>query len=195
MLVRDVGYFIIQFYVPSMLIVILSWVSFWLNVDASPARVSIGLLTVLTTTTQSTFINASLPRVSYVKAIDVWMSMCLVFVFAALLEYALVNVLARRRGIHIIHSIPQLALPGLQLQAAATLALPPQPEPESLEESQLDQVCRSLAGSSLLRLCITAVRLQCVNKMFIYSIPFSPRLSLIVAKTSLPKRSAPYCNF
>ena len=45
MLVRDVGYFIIQFYVPSMLIVILSWVSFWLNVDASPARVSIGLLT------------------------------------------------------------------------------------------------------------------------------------------------------
>ena len=66
--------------------------------------------------------------------------MCLVFVFAALLEYALVNVLARRRGIHILHSIPQLALPGLQLQAAATLALPPQPEPESLEESQLDQV-------------------------------------------------------
>jgi len=126
-----------------MLIVILSWVSFWLNVDASPARVSIGLLTVLTTTTQSTFINASLPRVSYVKAIDVWMSMCLVFVFAALLEYALVNVLARRRGIHIIHSIPQLALPGLQLQAAATLALPPQLEPESLEESQLDQVSMS----------------------------------------------------
>ena len=68
------------------------------------------------------------------------MSMCLVFVFAALLEYALVNVLARRRGIHILHSIPHLALPGLQLQAAATLALPPQPEPESLEESQLDQV-------------------------------------------------------
>ena len=189
---RDIGYFFIQHYIPSLLVVILSWVSFWLNVDASPARVSIGLLTVLTTTTQSTFINASLPRVSYVKAIDVWMSMCLVFVFAALLEYALVNVLARRRGIHIIHSIPQLALPGLQLQAAATLALPPQPEPESLEESQLDQVCRSLAGSSLLRLCITAVRLQCVNKMFIYSIPFSPRLSLIVAKTSLPKRSAPY---
>jgi len=33
--------------VPSMLVVILSWVSFWINVDASPARVSIGLLTTV----------------------------------------------------------------------------------------------------------------------------------------------------
>ena len=45
---RNIGFFLIQVYVPSVLIVILSWVSFWINVDASPARVSIGLLTVLT---------------------------------------------------------------------------------------------------------------------------------------------------
>jgi len=79
-----------------MLIVILSWVSFWINVDASPARVSIGLLTVLTTTTMSSGARASLPRVSYIKAIDVWMIVCLVFVFTSLIEYAVVNVLARR---------------------------------------------------------------------------------------------------
>ena len=42
---RDIGYFLIQHYIPSLLVVILSWVSFWINVDASPARVSIGLLT------------------------------------------------------------------------------------------------------------------------------------------------------
>ena len=70
---RDIGYFLIQHYIPSLLVVILSWVSFWINVDASPARVSIGLLTVLTSTTQSTGANTSLPRVNYVKAIDVWM--------------------------------------------------------------------------------------------------------------------------
>lgn len=100
---RDVGYFLIQVYVPSMLIVILSWVSFWINVDASPARVSIGLLTVLTTTTQSSQSTATLPRVSYIKAIDVWMSVCLLFVFTALLEYAVVNVLSRRKGSRIIN--------------------------------------------------------------------------------------------
>nr|AWJ68185.1 putative GABA receptor 3 [Hirudo verbana] len=93
---RDIGYFIIQVYVPSMLIVILSWVSFWISIDAHPARVSLGLLTVLTTTTMSGGARESLPRVSYIKAIDIWMIVCLTFVFASLLEYAVVNVLARQ---------------------------------------------------------------------------------------------------
>ncbi|XP_064637302.1 glycine receptor subunit alpha-2-like [Lineus longissimus] len=93
---RDLGFYLIQTYIPSTLIVILSWLSFWLDVHATPARVSLGLLTVLTMTTQNMGINAQLPRVSYVKGIDIWMSTCLVFVFGALLEYAWANVLARR---------------------------------------------------------------------------------------------------
>src|SRR6218665_965020 len=93
---RDIGFFLIQVYVPSVLIVILSWVSFWINVDASPARVSIGLLTVLTTTTMSAGARSTLPRVSYIKAIDVWMIICLLFVFTSLIEYAVVNVLSRK---------------------------------------------------------------------------------------------------
>ncbi|KAI0233351.1 Glycine receptor subunit alpha-2 [Lamellibrachia satsuma] len=93
---RAIGFFLIQVYIPSILIVILSWVSFWISIDAIPARVSLGLLTVLTMTTQSTSANNSLPKVSYIKAIDVWMSMCLVFVFIALLEFALVNVISRK---------------------------------------------------------------------------------------------------
>lgn len=92
---RDIGYFLIQVYVPSVLIVILSWVSFWINIEATPARVSLGLLTVLTMTTQSSGARTTLPRVSYIKAIDVWMSTCLVFVFASLLEFAFVNVVSR----------------------------------------------------------------------------------------------------
>nr|XP_022321966.1 glycine receptor subunit alpha-1-like isoform X2 [Crassostrea virginica] len=93
---RNIGYYMAQVFVPSILIVILSWVSFWIHVDAIPARISLGVLTVLTITTQSSGIRSSLPRVSYVKAIDVWNSVCLLFVFAALLEYAYINVQTRR---------------------------------------------------------------------------------------------------
>ncbi|NWX45493.1 GLRA4 protein, partial [Steatornis caripensis] len=93
---RQMGYYMIQMYIPSLLIVILSWVSFWINMDAAPARVGLGITTVLTMTTQSAGSRASLPKVSYVKAIDIWMAVCLLFVFAALLEYAAVNFVSRQ---------------------------------------------------------------------------------------------------
>jgi hypothetical protein len=96
-----------QVFVPSIIVVIISWVSFWINVDASPARVNLGLTTVLTTTTLSVNINETLPRVSYIKAIDVWMITCLIFVFAALLEYAFVNVTSRS-GFGITLRAPEL---------------------------------------------------------------------------------------
>ncbi len=82
---------------PSILVIVISWVSFWINIEAIPARVSIGLLTVLTMTTQSSGARGSLPKVSYIKAIDVWMSTCLIFVFAGLLEFALVNIVSRSK--------------------------------------------------------------------------------------------------
>lgn len=83
-------------YIPTLLIVTLSWVSFWLNVNSVPGRVTLGVLSVLTISTQSSSVNAALPRVSYTKAIDIWMATCLVFVFAALIEFAIANVLTRK---------------------------------------------------------------------------------------------------
>lgn len=41
---RNIGYFIFQTYLPSILIVMLSWVSFWINHEATSARVALGKL-------------------------------------------------------------------------------------------------------------------------------------------------------
>lgn len=41
---RRMGYFTIQTYIPCSMIVVLSWVSFWINKDAVPARTSLGLM-------------------------------------------------------------------------------------------------------------------------------------------------------
>ena len=41
---RSIGFFIFQTYMPSILIVAMSWVSFWINHEATSARVALGNL-------------------------------------------------------------------------------------------------------------------------------------------------------
>uniref|UniRef100_G3PKR2 Gamma-aminobutyric acid type A receptor subunit gamma3 n=1 Tax=Gasterosteus aculeatus aculeatus TaxID=481459 RepID=G3PKR2_GASAC len=88
---RRMGYFTIQTYIPCILTVVLSWVSFWIKKDATPARTALGITTVLTMTTLSSVARTSLPRVSYITAMDLFVTVCFLFVFAALMEYAALN--------------------------------------------------------------------------------------------------------
>ena len=89
---RRLGYYLFHTYVPTCLIVIMSWISFWIKPEAVPARVTLGVTSLLTLSTQHANSQKSLPPVSYIKAIDVFMSGCTVFVFLSLMEYALVNI-------------------------------------------------------------------------------------------------------
>ncbi|XP_066980949.1 glycine receptor subunit alpha-4-like [Macrobrachium rosenbergii] len=89
---RRLGYYLFHTYMPTCLIVIMSWVSFWIKPEAAPARVTLGVTSLLTLSTQHAKSQASLPPVSYIKIIDMFMSTCTVFVFLALMEYALVNI-------------------------------------------------------------------------------------------------------
>ncbi|XP_076063513.1 glycine receptor subunit alpha-2-like [Oratosquilla oratoria] len=89
---RRLGYYLFHTYIPTCLIVIMSWISFWIKPEAVPARVTLGVTSLLTLSTQHANSQKSLPPVSYIKAIDMFMSSCTVFVFLSLMEYALVNV-------------------------------------------------------------------------------------------------------
>lgn len=96
MFARSLGFYLIQIYIPASLIVVISWVSFWLHRNATPARVSLGVTTVLTMTTLMSSVNNQLPKISYIKSIDVFLGTCFVMVFASLLEYATVGYLGKR---------------------------------------------------------------------------------------------------
>jgi len=93
---RHISYYLIHIYIPSVLCVIVSWMSFWIKLESAPARVTCGILTFLAISSQTQSFNSELPKVSYIKAIDVWMFVCNLFVFLSLMEYAFAQVLLRR---------------------------------------------------------------------------------------------------
>ncbi|XP_040582791.1 glycine receptor subunit beta-type 4-like [Lepeophtheirus salmonis] len=97
---RSLGFHMVQSYVPTILIVVISWVSFWMDVDSVPGRTTLGVTTLLTVSSKSAGLNAETPQVSYVKAIDVWMGACTAFIFAALIEFTIINYLWRRTKIN-----------------------------------------------------------------------------------------------
>ncbi|XP_078359569.1 glycine receptor subunit alphaZ1-like [Oculina patagonica] len=87
---RRLAYSFIQIYSPTFLIVVLSWLSFWISKDAVPARVALGITTVLTIVTLMGSLRNSVPKVSYIKAIDSYLIVSFIFVFGVLLEYVAV---------------------------------------------------------------------------------------------------------
>uniref|UniRef100_A0AAV2LED4 Neurotransmitter-gated ion-channel transmembrane domain-containing protein n=1 Tax=Knipowitschia caucasica TaxID=637954 RepID=A0AAV2LED4_KNICA len=90
---RQVGFYLMGVYAPTLLTVVLSWLSFWINPDASAARVPLGILSVLSLSSESMTLASQLPKVSYVKAMDIWLITCLLFGFLSLVEFAVVQVM------------------------------------------------------------------------------------------------------
>nr|XP_050845933.1 glycine receptor subunit alpha-1 isoform X2 [Vespula vulgaris] len=93
---RQIGHHLIQTFAPSTLVVMFSWFSFWLDLDAIPGRVALLVTSMLTLVTMFTGLKSDIPPVAYVKALDVWMAGCMMFVFAALGEFVVVKVLDLR---------------------------------------------------------------------------------------------------
>ncbi|XP_025985945.1 glycine receptor subunit alphaZ1 isoform X4 [Solenopsis invicta] len=94
---RQIGHHLIQTFAPSTLVVMLSWFSFWLDLDAIPGRIALLVTSMLTLVTMFTGLKSDIPPVAYIKALDVWMAGCMMFVFAALSEFVVVKVLDFRR--------------------------------------------------------------------------------------------------
>ena len=63
----------LQVYMPATFIVLMSFTSLWLDRSAVPARVSLGVTTVLTTTTIMSSVKSDLPHTSYPKVTQVRM--------------------------------------------------------------------------------------------------------------------------
>ncbi|KAM7349000.1 pH-sensitive chloride channel 2-like [Cochliomyia hominivorax] len=96
-LTREVGYYVMDYFLPSIMIVAISWVSFWLQADQTPARTTLGCTTLLSFITLASSQENNLAKVSYIKISEVWFLGCTCFIFGSLMEFAFVNTIWRRK--------------------------------------------------------------------------------------------------
>ena len=54
---REFSYYMLTIYVPTCMLVIVSWFSFWIDPKAVPARVALGVTTLLTMSTKERLMN------------------------------------------------------------------------------------------------------------------------------------------
>lgn len=114
---RKQGYFLIQVYVPCILIVVLSWVSFWLNREATSDRINLGkyasqftvirksiqhdgsqgITTVLTLSTLAIDTRTDLPKVHYATALDWFILITFGYCMASLIQFASVHYFTKVR--------------------------------------------------------------------------------------------------
>ncbi|CAG0922633.1 unnamed protein product, partial [Notodromas monacha] len=94
---RDKSFYLSTVFIPGIILVTSSFITFWLEWSAAPARVVIGVTTLLTFFTTSNGFRTSLPVVARLGAMNVWDAVCMFFIYASLLEFVLVNYVGRKK--------------------------------------------------------------------------------------------------
>ena len=102
---RLIGPAVLQIFVPTICVVIVSWISLWVKRSVVPARAALLITTLLTISAVWSSINSQLPRVNYVKAIDIFMMTSFGSIITSLIEFtvvlntdAILKVVNRYRG-------------------------------------------------------------------------------------------------
>ncbi|XP_037030350.1 glutamate-gated chloride channel-like [Bradysia coprophila] len=92
---RDLMPSLTRIYIPNCVLVLASFVSFWLDPSRGASRAFLVSTTLLAMVFQVSYRTAALPTGSYIKAVDIWLSVCLAFIFGTLLQFATLNYTSR----------------------------------------------------------------------------------------------------
>lgn len=88
---RELGTFILDVYIPLILYCAVAYGSCWIEITAAPGRIALGVTILLTMVTTARNARENLPPVSYIHTLDIFITVCTVFVTATFVEFIVVN--------------------------------------------------------------------------------------------------------
>lgn len=97
---REVSYYLLTIYIPLAMLVFVSWVAFWVNPQTDgTSRTLLTLGSLLGSTALIAYTTGNSAPVSYCRRLDTYTGVCLLFIFASILESASVNYLLKQADI------------------------------------------------------------------------------------------------
>jgi hypothetical protein len=106
---RKYGYFVIKVIIPLLLIVMMSWVVFWIDPKESGVQISVAITTMLTLIAYRFAVGTDLPKVSYLSRLDYFILVATFLVFASLIEVVVTSTYAKIGKVERARTIDQWA--------------------------------------------------------------------------------------
>ena len=89
-LTRKMSFYVVTYYLPSGLFVVVSWISFLVNPEVIPGRMTLLVTIFLVLINIFNTIQTNSPKAEGLTAIEAWVIACIIFVFGALGEYTII---------------------------------------------------------------------------------------------------------
>ncbi|XP_076041999.1 uncharacterized protein LOC143025904 [Oratosquilla oratoria] len=89
---RRSGYAILNIYTPSLILLIISFVTLFFRPQIFEVRVMTALTSLLVMATLFTQVSASLPKTSYFKMVDIWLLFCIAIIFIIIVFHSIIDI-------------------------------------------------------------------------------------------------------
>nr|XP_027221917.1 gamma-aminobutyric acid receptor subunit beta-like [Penaeus vannamei] len=95
---RLVGYVVISIYLPSLIMLMIGYLTLFFLNDNFEVRVMTALTTLLVMATLFTQVSSSLPKTSYFKLVDVWLLFCIFSTFLVIVFHIIIDLSLHNEG-------------------------------------------------------------------------------------------------
>jgi hypothetical protein len=106
---RHVGYYLLKIMLPLLLIVMMSWIVFWIDPKEMGTQISVSVTSMLTLIAYRFMVGSAVPKISYLTKLDLFILSATLLVFTTLLEAVVTGTFARTERVELARKIDRVA--------------------------------------------------------------------------------------